>query len=264
MVDEDEYRGHAAGSASSRDGPPPYPDVPFFNPGGLGGLWAEENSRDALFAAMRRREAFGTSGPRMTLRFFGGWEYPEDLCADAGLVSKGYAGGVPMGGELVASSDATMPRFVVSAMRDPGGNGVPSTPLQRIQIIKGWVEDGASHERVLDVAGDPENGAAVDLSTCAPQGKGFDSLCTVWDDPDFDPSEPAYYYARVVENPSCRWNTWACNAQNVDCSDPGSVPRELRECCNPDVPKTIQERAWSSPIWIRPARHKTPPSPEVP
>jgi hypothetical protein len=129
---------------------------------------------------------------------------------------------------------------------------VPSTPLQRIQIVKGWVEDGATHERVLDVAGDPANGASVDLATCSPRGRGFDALCTVWTDPDFDPSRPAYYYARVVENPSCRWNTWACNAQGVDCSEPGDVPRELRECCNPEVPKTIQERAWSSPIWVTP------------
>jgi hypothetical protein len=252
MVDEDEFRGHAAGIVSSRGGPPPYPDSPFYNPGGLGVLWAEENSRDALFEAMRRREAYGTSGPRIGLRFFGGFDYSEELCDDPELVAKGYAGGIPMGGELFAESDSPAPRFVVAATRDPGGRGVPSTPLQRIQIVKGWVEGDATHERVLDVAGDPANGAGVDLATCSPRGRGFDALCTVWTDPDFEPSQPAYYYARVVENPSCRWNTWACNAQGVDCSEPADVPHELRECCNPEVPKTIQERAWSSPIWVSP------------
>jgi hypothetical protein len=235
MVDEDEFR-----------------DSPFYNPGGLGVLWAEENSRDALFEAMRRREAYGTSGPRIGLRFFGGFDYSEELCDDPELVAKGYAGGIPMGGELFAESDSPAPRFVVAATRDPGGRGVPSTPLQRIQIVKGWVEGDATHERVLDVAGDPANGAGVDLATCSPRGRGFDALCTVWTDPDFEPSQPAYYYARVVENPSCRWNTWACNAQGVDCSEPADVPHELRECCNPEVPKTIQERAWSSPIWVSP------------
>ena len=100
MVDEDQFRGHAAGSVSVRFGVPPYPDRPDFNPGGLAVLWAEENSRDALFEAMRRREAYGTSGPRIAVRFFGGWSYPEDLCGDAAFAQKGYAGGVPMGGEL--------------------------------------------------------------------------------------------------------------------------------------------------------------------
>ncbi|MHA7838409.1 MAG: DUF3604 domain-containing protein [bacterium] len=262
MVDEDEFKGHAAGAVSSRRGPLPYPDAPWFNPGGLAGLWAEENSRDALFAAMHRREAFGTSGPRITLRFFAGWDYAETLCSDPDLVAKGYAGGVPMGGELVAGPGS--PRFIVSAHRDPGGHGVPSTPLQRIQIVKGWVEQDAVHERVFDVAGDPGNGATVDLATCSPRGPGFDDLCTVWTDPDFDPEEPAYYYARVVENPSCRWNAWVCNARNVDCSEPGSVPRALRECCNPDVPRTIQERAWSSPIWIGPDPHGNEPDAGAP
>ena len=252
MVDEDQYKGHAAGTVSPRFGIPLYPDLPFFNPGGLAVLWAEENSRDALFAAMRRREAYGTSGPRIQVRFFGGWSYPQDLCDDPELVAKGYAGGVPMGGILPpAPGPGRAPRLVVTALRDPGGRGAPSTPLQRIQIVKGWTENGHGRERVFEVAGNPENGADVDLATCTPRGPGADHLCRVWTDPDFDPSVHAYYYARVVENPSCRWNTFVCNRHGVDCSHPGSVPRALARCCDPSVPKTIQERAWTSPIWYR-------------
>jgi len=251
-VDEDQHQGHAAGTVDARFGVPPFPDRPDFNPGGLGVLWAEENSRDALFAAMRRREAYGTSGPRMTLRFFGGWDYPAGLCSDPDFVAKGYAGGVPMGGDLPHSGQRAAPRFATFALRDPGGNGSPSTPLQRVQIVKGWADARGGHERVFEVAGNPENGASVDLASCQLRGKGFDRLCSVWGDPDFDPEAPAFYYARVVEDPSCRWNTYVCNRAAVDCSDPGSVPHAMRACCDPAVPKTIQERAWSSPIWYTP------------
>jgi hypothetical protein len=128
---------------------------------------------------------------------------------------------------------------------------VPSTPLQRIQIVKGWVANGESHERVYDVAGDAKVGSELDLKTCTP-APGADQLCRVWTDPDFDANAPAFYYARVVENPSCRWNTYACNAHRVDCTDPDSVPRELAACCDASVPKSIQERAWTSPIWYAP------------
>jgi len=258
MVDEDEYVGHAAGTVDARFGIPPYPDRADFNPGGLGVLWAEENSRDALFEAMHRREAYGTSGPRITVRFFGGWSYAGDWCREpdaAKRAARGYAGGVPMGGALPerpADARGRAPRFAVWAKRDPGGQGVPSTPLQRIQIVKGWVEDGEGRDRVYDVAGPPEGAAGVDLGTCTPRGPGFDSLCGVWSDPDFDSGSPAFYYARVVENPSCRWNTWVCNARGVDCSAPDGVAPELRRCCDADAPKTIQERAWTSPIWYTP------------
>ncbi len=251
MVDEDRHVGHGAGLAFAMHGILPYPDQPRFNPGGLAVLWAEENSRDALFAAMRRREAYGTSGPRIVVRFFGGWDYPTDLCAAPDFAARGYAGGVPMGSDLPPRAGAA-PIFAISALRDPGGGGAPSTALQRIQIVKLW-SDGERRERVYEVAGDPDNGAGVDLATCTPLGTGHDTLCAVWRDPDFDPRRPAAYYARVVENPSCRWNAYACNRHGVDCSDPDTYPDSLQNCCDPQIPKTIQERAWTSPIWYEPA-----------
>jgi hypothetical protein len=258
MVDEDEYKGHAAGLTSARFGVPAYPDQPMFNPGGLAVLWAEENSRPSLFAAMQRREAYGTSGPRMIVRFFGGWNLAPDICSASTMVEQAYAQGVPMGGNL-QNSETTgtgAPSFLVSALRDPGDRGVPSTPLQRIQIIKGWVEGEQTHETVYEVSGDPNSKAGVDLDTCTPQGKGYDELCDVWRDPDFDPSVASFYYARVVENPSCRWNSWVCMRAAVDC-ETGNVPEGLSACCDASVPKTIQERAWTSPIWYTPPRTAT-------
>ncbi len=258
MVDEDAFVGHAAGTVSARFGVPRYPDRPDFNPGGLAVVWAEENSRAALFAAMKRREVYGTSGPRMTVRFFGGWEFPEELCSDPDWVAKGYAGGVPMGGELAPASrigEGGAPRLVISALQDPGDASAPGTPLQRIQVVKGWVDgSGNRQERVYDVAGDAGNGASVDPDTCQLRGKGFSQLCRVWRDPEFDSNASAFYYARVVENPSCRWNAWVCNREQVDCSKPSSIPKGLEACCDPELPKSIQERAWTSPIWYTPKR----------
>jgi hypothetical protein len=224
-----------------------------FSPGGLAGVWAEENSRDAIFDALRRREVFATSGPRIVPRFFGGWSLPAGLCSDPNMIASAYAGGVPMGGVLPPPPPATAPTFLVSALKDAGTVARPGTPLQRIQIVKGWREGGQSHVQVYDVAGDPNDGATVDDTTCETSGPGFDSLCGLWTDPDFDPAEHAYYYARVVENPTCRWSAWECNALGVDCSDPGSVPAEYANCCSPDFPRTIQERAWTSPIYYTPA-----------
>ncbi len=218
------------------------------NGGGLAVVWAEENSRDALFAAMRRREVYGTSGTRPIVRFFGG-RIPRNVCDQGTVVERGYQSGVPMGGEigLVASK----PRFAVMATRDPGAPGFPGTPLQRIQIIKGWVDiTGTAREKVFEVAGDADNGATVDTATCTTSGQGSDSLCEVWTDPEFDSSQRAFYYARVVENPICRWSQVLCNQQGVDCG--GTIPPGMGQCCNPSRPTTIQERAWTSPIWYRP------------
>ncbi|MGE4649453.1 MAG: DUF3604 domain-containing protein [Myxococcota bacterium] len=222
--------------------------APGMNLGGLAGVWAEENSREALFEAMRRRETFGTSGPRLQVRFFGGWDYPSDLCQQSDLVAQGYAGGVPMGGDLpsLPAGQARGPRFVVSALRDPGTPERPGNLLQRVQVVKGWADpQGRFHQQVVDVAGGA-NGAGVDADSCAPTGAGAPSLCGVWTDLAFDPAQRAVYYARVIENPSCRTTGWAC-AQ-------APAGEEPEYCGAEDVAFTTQERAWSSPIWYAPEK----------
>ena len=214
--------------------------------GGLAGVWADENSRAAIYDAMRRRESFATSGPRIQVRFFGGFGLAQSLSNAADPVSVSYLEGVPMGGLLPADA-AGAPSFLIQAMRDPASGW-----LQRAQVVKGWLDGGMAQERVYDavcsdgLAPDPEthrcgdNGARVNLVDCSiTRDKGATQLETVWTDPDFDASERAFYYVRVLENPSCRWSTW-------DALRLGMEP-------NPDLPATHQERAWSSSIWYRPA-----------
>jgi hypothetical protein len=214
------------------------------NPGSLMGVWAEENARDALFDSMRRRETFATSGPRIQPRFFGGWDLSPEMCDDPNLVARAYESGIPMGGILPGpSAGAVAPSFLVSALKDAGTPEHPGNPLQRIQVVKGWVGDGDLRmQKVFEVAGSPDNGADVDPDTCAPRGPGHDTLCGVWSDPEFDPAQHAVYYARVVENPSCRWSTLTCRALEGD-------PRRPALCDDARFPRTIQERAVTSPIW---------------
>ena len=154
-----------------------------------------------------------------------------------------------------------------SLMKDPGTSTAPGNDLQAVQIVKGWVDaSGRTHERVFDVAGDLDNGATVDEETCAPIGEGSSQLCAVFEDPSFDPADGAFYYARVLENPSCRWSTYACKEAGVDpfatdCADQAEVQgRAFANCCltesnDPFLSPTIQERAWTSPIWYDPSRH---------
>jgi hypothetical protein len=250
-VDETHFTGHTGNLDDGPDGAlattTTIGNRALDNPGGLAGVWAEENSRDSIFDALKRRETFGTSGPRIAVRFFGGWNYDAGLCGDAELVQKGYAGGVPMGGDLShpppSSAGGAAPRFVVAAMADGGGL---ATPLQRVQIVKGWVDgDGNLQEQVFEVAGDANSGATVDVNTCQTSGGGSTSLCAVFTDPAFDATRPAFYYARAVENPTCRWSTFLCNSLSA-----GDQTR--LGCDRLGVPKTIQERAWSSPIWYTP------------
>ena len=218
-------------------------------PGGLIGVWAEENSRAAIFDAMRRKEVFGTSGPRIEPRFYAGWDLPADLCAAPDVLARAQAGGVPMGADLPARSGQGGPTFAAWATRDLGTEQAPGGLLQKIEVIKGWVDDaGMVHEEVVDIAGSKpggENDARVDAATCEPLGSGHQSLCGVWRDPDFDPARRAVYYARVVENPSCRYSAWQCL----------ELPEDERPsgCSDPLMSPIQQERAWTSPIWYTPA-----------
>ena len=253
LVMEKNFVGHGGAGMGAADAlPVGLPDDLEYGPGGLAVLYAEENTRDSLFAAMQRRETYATSGTRPTLRFFGGWDYPSDLCATSDLVAQGYAGGVPMGGDLpLPASTQANPRFVVSAAYDPGTAEYPGAALQRIQLIKGWYRDGELLEQTLDIAGG-DNSASVDINSCQRTGEGHSQLCTVWEDRDFDPSAQAFYYTRVLENPSCRWSQYACADAGVRCDDTATIPAGMEKCCAANHKKTIQERAWSSPIWYTP------------
>jgi hypothetical protein len=215
------------------------------NPGGLAGVWSVENSRDAIFEALERREVFGTSGTRIKPRFFGGWSYSAEACSRSDMVSAGYADGVPMGGDLTSKpgSDAA-PVFIAAASRDPAEW---AAPLQKLQIVKGWVDvQGQLHYRIFDVAGDAETNAGIDVETGRRYGDGHATLCAVFQDPEFDARTEAYYYLRVVETPSPRWSLYDCLSW-----EPQERPAV---CSDPDVPKIIQEMAWTSPIWYSPDR----------
>ena len=215
--------------------------------GGLTGVWAEENTRASLFAAMKRKETFGTSGVRIKVRMFAGWDYPAELTRSADWVKTAYAQGVPMGGDLPPRAGTVLPTFLVAAIKDPDSGN-----LDRIQIIKVWTKQGVSHERIYDVAWsdgrkfDPKTGKlppvgnTVDVKTATYTNSiGSAELVGAWVDRDFDPRAHATYYARVLEIPTPRWSTyWAAKLQ----VEP-----------NPDQPKTIQQRAWTSPIWYTPA-----------
>ena len=268
-ADEDGYVGHLGRRDSEFRN---VQDHFYSNPGGHAVVWAEENSRDSIFAALRRKETYATSGTRPILRFFGGSGLSEDLCDNPNAVATAYENGVPMGGKVGQSSEPL--KFFVVAYKDAGVSGNPGTDLERIQIIKGWVgAQGATHERVFDVAGGT-NGAAVNPNTCQRVGEGAKRLCAVWQDPEFDPSQPAFYYARVLENPTCRWSTLQCQAAGVNpfseqCQSEAVTANErahqqgadgdvygkccLKESEQPFYSPLIQERAWTSPIWYRQA-----------
>ncbi len=226
---------------------------PPWSAAGLAAVWARENTRESLYDAMRRKETYATSGPRMAVRFFGGWNYPTDLLAREDWIALAEKSGVPMGGELPGvearggqppDSDAAAPSFAAWAIRDPeSGN------LDRIQIIKGWVDDvGRSHEKVFDVAWSgqrspdgsgklPAVGNTVNAATATYDNSiGSEQLSTVWTDPQFDPTEQAFYYARVIEIPTPRWTTFDAVKLGIPAPEPVS----------------LQERAVTSAIWYSP------------
>jgi len=224
-------------------------DVRMENPGGLTGVWAEENTRESLWDAMYRKETFGVSGPHIKVRFFGGWNYNADSLKAKDWVHQAYANGVPMGADLkpMPQGKGVAPAFVVWAVKDPtSGN------LDRIQVIKGWTKNGQSFEKIYDVAWSgsdrkpdkwsgrvPAIRSTVNLENATyTNDVGSTELSTVWTDPDFDPSLHAFYYARVLEIPTPRWSL-------IQAVKAGVQPPD-------NVPLTGQERAWSSPIWYTP------------
>lgn len=215
--------------------------TPQYGASGLAGVWAEANTREDIFASMRARETFGTSGPRIRVRMFMG-DYSDDILSAPDMIEQAYAGGIPMG-RFSAHRDKA-PDILVWATQDPEGMS-----LQRLQIVKVWLEDGQHKEAIYDVACAggaapnpetqrcPDNGAVVDVTTCATNPEvGSAELKTVWQDPDFVPGARTAYYTRVLENPKCRWSTW-------DAVRNGTPP-------NPNMKATVQDRAWGSPIWM--------------
>ncbi len=232
-VDEATFDGHLGQLEGTVEGRLSYPELNpggiRNSPGGLVGVWAEENSRDAIFDSLRRREVYGTSGPRMAVRLFAG-DLPEDLCLRGDFVEVGDRRGVPMGGDVPPGPI----RVAIQAVADQA-----SGDLERIQVVKGWVDATGAHVEVIDVAG--ASGGAVDLGTCAPR-EGAGELCAVWTDPGWAADQRGFYYARVVEVPTCRWSWRDCLTL-----DEGDRPEA---CEDAEVPRTIQERAWTSPVWF--------------
>ena len=217
-----------------------------FSGASITGVWAEENTRESIFAALKRKETFATTGTRMRVRMFAGWTYPKGMIGRSGWVREAYAQGVPMGSDLPAAPTGAAPRLVLEAMKDPDGAN-----LDRIQIIKVWLDGDGYKEKVFDVA--LSGGRTVDRATgkARPVGNTVDLktgrsensigaavLRAEWRDPEFRPGVPAVYYARVLQIPTARWSTLLAIANRLP------LPAK--------APATIQERAWSSPIWFTP------------
>lgn len=217
--------------------------------GGYAAVWAKENTRESLWDAMKRKETYATTGPRMKVRFFGGWDFSQEDAEQRPLAKNGYAKGVPMGGDLAAPNEKGAPSFLVAALKDPmSGN------IDRVQVVKGWVDsEGESHEKVYDVAvsGDRKIGAdgvckqAVGNTVNVEKATwtntiGASELSAVWKDPDFDPSQLAFYYVRVLEIPTPRWTAYEAMRFGVK--------------MDKKVQMTTQERAYTSPIWYTPSK----------
>ena len=219
-----------------------------FGASGLAAVWAEKNTRESIFAALKRKETYGTSGNRIKLRFFAGNTISKKDLDSPDALSLLYKKGVPMGSDLIPSKRGDAPSFAVWAQKDKNG-----APLQRLQIVKGWFDSSWRQEikeMVYDIACSdglkvntetnrcPDNGASVNIQTCEITSEvGANELKVLWQDPDFNENIDAFYYVRVLENPTCRWSTW-------DAIRSGVEPRK-------EYPTTVQERAWSSPIWYK-------------
>jgi hypothetical protein len=215
--------------------------------GGLAGVWAEQNTRDSIFAALKRKETFATSGTRVRVRMFAGWDFQRDLLKSNDWVTQAYARGVPMGADLPSKpSSARAPKLIIQALKDPDG-----AHLDRIQVIKVWLDGESYREKIFDAAVSddrkidaathraPALESTVDLRTGAYSNSiGSAMLSVLWEDPEFDARKPAVYYARVLEIPTPRWSTLLAIKNQLPISK--------------DVSATIQERAWSSPVWFTP------------
>ena len=213
---------------------------------GYAAVWATENTREAIFDAMARKETYATTGPRMAVRFFGGWDFEPGDANNRAPAVIGYTKGVPMGGDLTDAPEGKSPTFLVAALKDPIGAN-----LDRVQIIKGWLDaEGETQEKVHDVVWSdnrkpgadgklPAVGSTVDVANATWTNTIGDSeLITVWEDPDFNASLKAFYYARVIEIPTPRWTAYDVKYYDIEMSD--------------EVPMSLQERAYTSPIWYTP------------
>ena len=216
---------------------------------GLTAVWARENTREALFDAMKRKEVYATTGTRIRVRVFGGWDFTDDEVFRPDFIAQGYRRGVPMGGDLRNAPKGAAPTFMVRSLRDPDGAN-----LDRVQIVKGWMDDdGVLHERIYDMAVSDGREIGEDGRAREPVGNtveidkatftntiGSTTLAAVWRDPEFDPDHPAFYYVRVLEIPTPRWTTYDAQFFGVPLPD--------------TVPPTIQDRAYTSPIWYTPSQ----------
>jgi hypothetical protein len=237
-VDENTFQGHGGAGKSFRSSiPKGLPDDIEFNPGGLAVAWAEENSRSSIFDAFKRKEVYGTSGPRFIVRFFMGDDLETTLCQNPDAISDAYEHGVPMGGTL-KSQALSQARLFISSQADAS---LPDQFIDKLQVIKGVVRNGELITSIHDVA-ITDSPVELDEGTCRVQGKGQKSMCTVWNDPNFNNAENAYYYVRVVANKSCRWSYNLCLKNSEYCDSESKV--------EPSTAKFIQERAWTSPIWL--------------
>ena len=243
-VAEDNFWGKMA---SNEPGPYRALTAATFSGSGYAAVWAEANTREAVFAAFKRREVYASTGPRITLRFFGGWDYELAEAADSDLAAVGYARGVPMGADLPPGPHGAAPTFLVAALKDPNGAN-----LDRLQVVKGWRDrHGGLHEEVYDVAWSGErevgrDGRLEPVASTVDEARatyantvGAAELATRWVDQDFDPEAAAFYYVRVMEIPTPRWTTYDAARYDIDALPAG-------------MPVVIQERAYSSPIWYTP------------
>jgi hypothetical protein len=216
---------------------------------GLAAVWAQENTREALFDAMQRKEVYATSGSRITVRVFAGWDFQADEVERQDFAKQGYARGVPMGGDLKNAPKGKAPTFMIRAMRDPD-----NANLDRVQIIKGWLDKkGKTHERIYDAAVSDDRKIGRDGRCKTPVGRtvniadvsytntiGDPLLTAYWKDPDFDPKQKAFYYVRVIEIPKPRWTAYDAKFYGIE------MPNY--------VTMTVQDRAYTSPIWYTPVK----------